>query len=273
MKSKNELPEYSAYITTEYYKNNIQPFLNAFSENCLWIGPAQGQMIRTKKNLLDAFALENNQLTFEMQNLQIIPIAAGASALDVILHYTIISYYPGGETVIFQQRAELLWVEESVKDDNGNHIKDYFIRVCHISNEYPYDEQDKIYPNHFSKLDIAKIYTLKTPMNKFPLKGLYGSCFYLSGDTIMWAESKRPHSLIHTNNKVYESLETVAAVADKYPDSLLKIHASYAVNPAYVTEIGRFYVCMTDGKRLNIPEKKYTQIRDELNRRIELLRK
>lgn len=271
--TKNELPDYSAYIITEYYKNNIQPFLNAFSEKCLWIGPAQGQMIRTKEKLLAAFSQENHQLSFKMQNLQIIPVSAGNSALDVVLHFTIITYYPNGEAITFQQRLELLWVEESSKDADGNTVKEYFIRVCHISNEYPYDERDSIYPNHFDELDIAKIYIVKTKMSKFALKGLYGSYFYLSGDTIMWLESKGAHSLIHTRNKVYEALETVTSVADKYPDTLCKIHASYAVNPAYISEIGRFYVCMDDGKRLNIPEKKYTQTRDELNRRIERLNK
>lgn len=230
-------------------------------------------MIRTKKKLIATFSQENNQLTFDMQNLQIIPISAGANALDVVLHYTIVSYYPNGDAIVFRQRLELLWVEESAKDAHGNTVKKYFIRVCHISNEYPYDERDTIYPNHFDELDIAKIYTEKTKMSKFALKGLYGSYFYLSGDTIMWLESKGAHSLIHTRKKVYETLETVTAVVDKYSDVLCRIHASYAVNPAYVAEIGRFYVCMDDGRKLNIPEKKYTQTRDELHRRIELMNK
>lgn len=266
---KNDLPDYTAYIINEYYKNNIQPFLNAFSEKCLWIGPAQGQMIHTKKKLLTAFSQENNQLTFEVQNMHIIPIPSGLDSLDVVLTFTVLSYYPNGEIIAFQQRIEMLWVEETNIDTQGNSNKDYFIRLCHISNEYPYDERDTIYPNHFSELDIAKIYTIKTRMSKFALKGLYGSYFYLSGDTIMWIESKGSHSLIHTRNMVYECLETLTTVTEKYPENLYKIHASYAINPAYVLEIGRFYVILDDGKQLNIPEKKYTQTRDEINRRIE----
>lgn len=269
---KSELADYSAYIITEYYNNNIQPFLNAFSDMCLWIGPAEGQMIRTKKELIATFSKENNQLTFAMQNLQIISINAGPAALDVILTFTVITYYPNGKPITFQQRLELLWVEETLKDSEAGHTKDYFIRLCHISNEFPYDDRDTIYPNHFDELAIAKIYTGTAKMNKTALKGLYGSYFYLSGETIMWLESKRSHSLIYTNDKVYESIETVSEIVAKYPATLYKIHASYAVNPAYVSEIGRFYVCLTDGKKLNIPEKKYTKTRDELNRRIDLLK-
>lgn len=265
---KSELAEYTAKIIIEYYKNNIQPFLDAFSEQCLWIGPAKGQMIRTKKQLVAAFSEENNQLTFGMHNLQIIPISAGPESFDVVLTFTVESYYPNGDTIVFQQRVELLWVKESFKNSDGKVCKDYFIRLCHISNEYPYDDRDTIYPNHFDELDISRIYTAKPRLNKFALRGLYGSYFYLSGDTVMWIESKGAHSLIHTRNRVYETLESITAVTEKYPDSLCKIHASYAVNPAYIAEIGRFYVCMEDGKKLTIPEKKYTQTRDELNRRI-----
>lgn len=269
--TQKELPDYSAYIVTEYYKNNTKPFLDAFSESCLWIGPAEGQMIHTKTKMLQAFSQENNQLTFGMHDLQIIPIPAGPSCLDVVLTYTIDTYYPDGKIVVFQQRVGLLWVEESITDAAGKISNDYFIRVCHISNEYPYDERDTIYPNHFTELEISRIYTVKTKFCKFALKGPYGSYFYLSGDSILWVESQGTHSLIHAVNGVYESLENITAVVEKYSDFLCKIHASYAVNPAYISEIGRFYVRMDDGKHLNIPEKKYTQTRDTINLRIKSL--
>lgn len=87
----------------------------------------------------------------------------------------------------------------------------------------------------------------------------------------MWVESKGKHSLIHTTDKVYEALESVAVVAGKYADSLCRIHASYAVNPAYVAELERFHVRLDDGTRLNIPEKKYTKVKNEINRMLKEL--
>lgn len=270
--TRTELPEYSAYIITEYYKNNIQPFLDSFSKNCLWIGPAEGQIIRTKKTLLDTFSKENNQLTFAMQNLQVIPIPINATSMDVILTYTVISYYPDGATTVFQQRNELLWAEETLRDADGNSSKTYTLRVCHISNEFPYDTRDTIYPNHFTELDIAKLYTGKVNMCKSALKGLHNSYFYLSADTIMWLESKGIHTLIHTVDKVYEAAEKISNVVKQYSDTLCQVHASYAINPQYVASIGRFFVELDNGKRINIPEKKYTKTRDEINRRIMALK-
>lgn len=262
---KKELANYTVYIVSEYYKNNIEPFLNSFSEHCIWIGPAEGQIIQTKKALLAAFAQDENQLTFAIQDLHVIPISVNASSTDVILTYTVISYYPNGDTTVFHQRTELLWVLENRPDTNGNPYRDYAVRVCHISNEFPYDANDTIYPNHFTELDIAKLYVGETDLNKFSLKGLHGSYFYLSGSSILWIESKGTHTLIHTANKVYESLETLSAIAEKYHDSLCRVHASYVVNPAYIESIGRFYVMLEDGTQISIPEKKYTAVKKRLN--------
>ena len=266
---KTELTEYSEYLAREYYKNNIQPFLDAFSEKCLWIGPAQGQMIRTKKALLAAFAKESNQLVFSLQNLQVIPMPVGAEDMDVLLTYTVITYYPSGESIVFRQRAEFLWTKEPVTDADGKSTKEYAILVCHISNEYPYDTRDNIYPNHFTELDIAGIYAGKLKMCKFPLRGINHSYFYLSGETILWMESRGTHTTIHTVNSVYESVENINAITKKYSDVLIKVHASYAINPMFASAVGRFYVRMEDGAKISIPERKYTKTRDEINRRIE----
>ena len=84
----------------------------------------------------------------------------------------------------------------------------------------------------------------------------------------MWMESQGIHTIIHTVDKVYESTEKLAVVASKYADTLCKVHASFAVNPLYVAEIGRFFVKLQDGTRISIPEKKYTMIRDEIKRRL-----
>ena len=208
-----------------------------------------------------------------MQNLQVIPVPINATCLDVILTFAITTYYPNGETIVFQQRGELLWVEEKCRDAAGNVTKDYFIRVCHISNEYPYDARDRIYPNHFTELDIAKLFNGTVNLNSLPLKGVNNSYFYLSGNTIIWLSTKGIHTLVHTAGKVYESTEPIAAIVEKYPDSLCRVHASFAINPMYVSEIGRFYVQMTDGTKVRIPEKKYTKTRDEINRRIGNLRR
>lgn len=59
-----ELADYTAQILLEYYENRIQPFLDACDEDVLWIGPAVGQVIRTKEALVAAFAAEKTRTAF-----------------------------------------------------------------------------------------------------------------------------------------------------------------------------------------------------------------
>ena len=270
---KSELPDYTARMIDEYYKNNISLFLNALSDKCLlWLGPHEGQIMRSKAELLEAFAKETSQLSFRVQNLEVIPVPINATAMDVILVSTVITIFPGGESVAIQQRGELLWVEETVTDESGNSVKDYRVRVCHISNEHPHDKRDTIYPTHFVDLDVARFYVGKPDTDKFAFKGVGGSYFYLSSGTILWMVSKGRHTVIRTTSRVYECIESLSAVTEKYADVLCRVHACYSVNPAFVAEIGRFYVVMGDGERISIPEKKYTATRDALQRRMGALR-
>ena len=270
---RSELPGYTAHMIDEYYKNNIGLFLNALSDKCLlWLGPHEGQIIRSKAKLFEAFAKESTQLSFRVQDLEVIPVPVNATAMDVILVSTVVTVFPGGESVAVQQRGELLWVEETVTDASGNRVKDYRVRICHISNEHPYDTRDTIYPTHFLELEVARFYVDKPDTDKFALKGVGGSYFYLSGGTILWMTSKGRHTVIHTVHRVYECIESLSAVTEKYADALCRVHACYSVNPAYVMEIGRFYLVMRDGERISIPEKKYTVTRDALQRRMGLRR-
>lgn len=271
--NKKELPNHSAYLVTEFCKGNTQPYFDAFSDNCLWLGLTHKQIFYGKDALIRAINSDVNKLKYSIQNLQVIPMPINATVLNVVLIYTLLVEYPNGQSIVLQQRHILTWTEEAVKADDGHTYKKFFVRFCLLASELPYSPRDTIYPNHFLETDIAKIYTGKMNLCKFSLKGLNASFFYLTADTILWAESVGKHTLIHTTNKTYESIERLTAIADKYGEQLFRIHIGYLVNPQHVTKIGRFYVELRGGYRLSIPEKKYTKTRDELHRRIKELNK
>lgn len=263
---KKDLTKHTIFLITEYYNNHIQPFLDAFANDCIWIGPAEGQIIRGRDALHETFAAENNQLTFSVEDLQAIPLSVNSSSLDVILTYIVTSYYPNGSITVFHQRTEIVWAQEKKLDAEGNPYREYAIRVCHISNEFPYADDDTIYPNHFTELEIAKTYILPADTHTAVLNGLNGISYYLSGSSILWVKCKSLHTIIHTvNHKVFETTEPISEIMRKYPDALHRVHASYAINPNYMESIGRFYIIMEDGTRIPVPERKYTKVKRALH--------
>ena len=91
---------------------------------------------------------------------------------------------------------------------------------------------------------------------------------YLDHEHIIYAESHSRHTLVHTSDGIYEATESLSAIAKLYQDLLVRFHASYLVNPAFVRDVTRCKVTLQDGRELPIPEKKYTAVKRELAERM-----
>ena len=74
----SDLVNRSADIINQYYQNNITPFLEAFHEDALWIGPAEKQILRTRKAIQEAFHREKHELKFVLHDLTLTPLTVGS---------------------------------------------------------------------------------------------------------------------------------------------------------------------------------------------------
>jgi|GEM_PF-60285 hypothetical protein len=263
----NKLVDKSISIITRYYDNEIQPYLDSLDEDVLWIGPAERQWIRGRDNLVAAFGNENNPLTFKMGNISATPITTGRSTCEIILTYIVITNYPDGTQLKHNQRIQMTWVEYHNKTPEGSITRKQKIKMIHISNAFPYDKRDNIYPVHYQDV-VQNDSEIKTPSEgkRLLVRDKSQSTHLLSVNSIYWIESydNSTHTLIHMKDGELISIESLSSISDKYSDCLIRIHASYLVNPVFAKKISRFELEMTDGAILPIPEKKYTSVKREL---------
>lgn len=260
------LIDQSVTIITEYYKNNTAPFFEVIDDDILWIGPAERQWIRGKQNLLDAFSKESHNLIFSMSNITSTAIACGNRGCEIILTYFVDTHYPDGEIMTHDQRLHLTWVQYTENSKNTKKTV-YKILVCHISNAFPYDNRDTIYPVHYEEVYIpAKMQAVSG--RRIQLNGLSKSIHFVTVNTIMWAESKRYQTVIHTTEDDIIVTSRLSEIAEQYPDIFVRVHASYLVNPAYVRSISRFKVLISNQIEIPIPEKRYTEVKQELTSRM-----
>lgn len=152
----------SVHIITEYYENRLQPFFDAIDDDLLWIGPAERQWMQGKENILNAFTQEEGRhhLTFRMSNISATPISCGTHACEIILTYLVYTYYPNGAMTVHDQRLHFTWRDKKVTGPDGKKHLVPKAAVIHISNAFPYDDRDKIYPVHY---DEMKVPTTLTP--------------------------------------------------------------------------------------------------------------
>ena len=66
----------SVELIIKYYDNDYMPFLNAMDDDAMWYGPAEGQFLRGRENMIEAWNAEGPSATLcsAFMSLRIIPI-------------------------------------------------------------------------------------------------------------------------------------------------------------------------------------------------------
>ncbi len=244
-----EITELSAELLLRYYENDLELFLDHCHDDVFWLGPARDQMIRTKAALVEAFGKEENPLRFTVSNLTATPFHLSAQCNEVLLCFVVTTFWPDGGSNTVHQRITLTWEKDK-------------IRVCHISNSIDYDVRDNIYPVHYLEShQQMTLYTETAHSQKLFFHGVNRSILYTDAARVMYLESIGNHTRVHMDSQCFECTSRLSAIAKHMPQEFLRCHTSYMVNPLHVQAIQRFSLTMTDGRKIPVPEKKYTAVK------------
>ncbi len=246
----NDITDLTVSLLIRYYNNEIQPFFDHCHKDILWLGPAKKQVIRTKKALVEAFEKEYNQLKFKVYDLTPTTLRICANCTEVLLYFIVDTFWPDGSSNRVYQRIDFTW---EIRKDIA------LIRVCHISNPIDYDDRDNIYPIHYLESHPNMTLYMEASEN-LSFKGKNGSVCYTDPNNILYMESMGNHTQIRMLSQTFECINRLSVIHKKM-NSFIRCHSSFLVNPLYVQSIERFALTMTDGKRVPIPEKKYTAVK------------
>lgn len=261
-----QLLQTSMEIMMHYYDNDIKMALEHFHTDILWVGPMQGQMIHSKEQLVDTFLKDNNTMTFNLFNMHGQIVHSTTEQCDILLSYVVDSFYPDRSVLRVHQFIFFSWVPEKIKLPDETTITEPRIRTCLISNSMPNDERDSIYPNHFADTSLARYYVINEERKHFSAKGRHAEALYFDENEVIYFESKRPGCIVHTTTDSFYCAETLSSLHKRLPDSFIRCHSCYLVNPMYIQSVRRFSATLKNGCVLPIPEKKYTKIKAEITR-------
>lgn len=87
---------------------------------------------------------------------------------------------------------------------------------------------------------------------------------FLEKDDILWAESDRMHSIIHTHSGSIRANMTLSHLAEDALSCLYRPHISYLINPHYLYKINDMHLIMTDGTIIPVPERRFSQVKKDL---------
>ncbi len=268
--NQQHIADLSAELIMKYYDNDYMPFLQHMDDDALWYGPAEGQFVHGREEMIRIWTAEEHALEFTLGNMEVTHITSHPSFCDVMLSYPVTTHYPQGEDIVMNQRLLLTWCERIVEDEDGEKEKLSRILVCHISNPHEKHDDDFIYPTKFHEV-YQKHKAAKPHGERIRFHGLDRSDYFFLADTVIRIEAAHggKHSILYTDDAAVEVSATITRLEKQYGHLFLRCHQSYLVNPAYIRNIRRFKVTLTDGTELPIPEKKFTAFRNKALNMIE----
>lgn len=98
----------------------------------------------------------------------------------------------------------------------------------------------------------------------FRLTDVVEHTYFLGEEEILYLESGHNRVYWHTGKETVEVTGTLLNTESRLPDTFVRIHKSFIVNSLHVERINRCYAELSNGERLQIPVKRYTDVRRKL---------
>lgn len=111
---------------------------------------------------------------------------------------------------------------------------------------------------------LTMLHISEEPGMMFRLTDVVERTHFLAEAEILYLESGHNRVFWHTWKEAVEVAGTLLHAESGLPDAFVRIHKSFIVNSLHVEKIDRCYAELTNGERLQIPVKKYTDVRKEL---------
>lgn len=99
---------------------------------------------------------------------------------------------------------------------------------------------------------------------EFCLTDVMEHTYYMREADILYLESGHNRTYWHIGHKVIEVTGCLAHVEKELPDRFVRIHKSFIVNVIHVERIVRCSLELSNGEILQIPVKKYTEVRNRI---------
>lgn len=99
---------------------------------------------------------------------------------------------------------------------------------------------------------------------KFCLTDIMEHTYYPREADILYLESGHNRTYWHTGHRVIEVTGCLSHAERELPDSFVRIHKSFIVNVMHVERIVRCSLELSNGEILQIPVKRYTEVRNRI---------
>lgn len=257
--------EFTEYMCREYYHQNLEPILSVISKDISWIDPG-------KTFLFGAEAFERHFKTVQMHpmielgNIDFHLLKFGKDAYIVIARYYAYTSEKVECIAAAMQRATFYY---------RMHKGQLELVHMHVSNEWQELIGDEVFPVKISTQTYQYVKQIladrseRKEEKKLSLKGGTAN-FYIDPLRVLYIEAVREKSVIHLLDQNITVNYKLGMLEDLLPDYFYRAHRSFLINTEYVMALERYYITLSNGQIIPVPEKRYNEVKKVLANKMNL---
>ncbi len=257
--------EFTEYMCREYYHQNLQPILSVISKDISWIDPGKIFLFGREAFERQFKAVQMHPM-IDLDDIDFHLLPFGKDAYIVIARYYAYTSAEAEYITAAMQRATFYYRM------NKGRLE---LVHMHVSNEWQELIGDEVFPVHISTQTYQYVKKIlaerleRRDEKKLSLKGGTAN-FYIDPSKVLYIETVGAKSVIHLFDQNITVNYKIGVLEGMFPDYFYRAHRSYLINTEYSIAIERYYITMSNGQLIPIPEKRYNEVKKTLAKKIGL---
>ena len=253
--------ELTQEVLARFWQLDCEYVLGLCTDDVMWIAPEQNRYMRGIAAVSkDLFANRKELVPCHQSDAEYTVVQNCGRAISVVGRYLVTTDDGAPYFIQVQQRCQFTW--ELI----GEYLK---IRSIYVSN--PRGElavaDGESFVNALGRMASrymeARI-ALKGDHRRVVFSDGEGTTRFVPYADIVSVSAKGKRCIVHTLTSDYDAKMSISDMRGKLGDEFVAAHRSYLVNIHYVSAVKPYELEMADGQIVPIPQRRYTQVRDEI---------
>lgn len=265
-KMEQEIIRLTQYVLEQYWQKNCEVILSYCTDRVMWIGAEQREyMVGIEAVRDDFYSLMKVIQPCILVNSEFVTIQNLGNVCTIGGRYLVETGENAEYFIQGEQRCTFTW-----------ELIDGQPKICHIHVSNPIGEMKMVegqrYINEMGQMARRYMEEKIADLRSRPeaIEGVDGSTRFISTSDVLYAEARARYcDLMLKTGEIFStkmSLSRFERIADPY---FVRVHRSYMVNIRYLSRIQPCEVIMRNKVRIPIPEKRFTEIREQIMKRFQ----
>lgn len=257
---KSDIIALTAALLREHYERNLDAVLAHLADDAVCIGPFGFQWTDSREAFRRTAASEYGAVPAHPTREEYHCALRSNGVWLVYGRFLLTATLPDGRVMEAGIRVSVLW--KRVKGEPR-------VAHLHVSDSEEFQSGGETSQSSASLYEYIGRHMERPPaeregQQKIPLRDIAGRNRYLYASEIISVQSDAAYCVITLRDGSFRMRERITALEAMLPDDFVRIHRGALVNRAYLRELTRYRVALSDGTTLPVAKDRYMSVKQKL---------